>query len=56
MKLKLASPYFLDLWNIVSLVLSLLTELTQVHLSLQCHLKAACVHHLQLQPQALETE
>lgn len=56
MKLKWASPYFLGLWNIVRLILSLFTQLTQVHLSLQRHLKAACVHQLQLQPQTLETE
>lgn len=55
MKLRQASPYLLSLWNVVSLVLSFLTQLTQVHLSLQGHLKAARVHQLQLQPQALET-
>lgn len=52
MKLRSASPY-LGLCNTVSLVLSIFTELAQIHLSLQGHLEAACVQQLQLQPQAL---
>lgn len=48
------SPNLLPLWNAVSLVLYVFAQLAQVHLSLQGHLKAACVHHFQLQPQALE--
>lgn len=54
MKLRCASPHLLGLQDAVSLVLSIFTQLAQVHLSLQGHLKAACVHQLQLQPQASE--
>lgn len=36
----------------MSFILPLFTQLAQVHLSLQGHLKAAGVHQLQLQPQA----
>lgn len=50
------SPHLLGLWDAVSLVLSLSTQFTQVHLGLQGHLKAARVHHLHLQPQAWEVE
>lgn len=53
MKLRWASPNLLGVWNAVSFVLSIFTQLAQVHLSLQGHLKATCVHQLQLQPQAL---
>lgn len=44
--LKWVSPHFLGLWYTVSLILSLFTQLTQVHLGLQGHLKAAGVHQL----------
>lgn len=46
--LNWVSPHFLGLWYTVSLILSLFTQLTQVHLGLQGHLKAAGVHQLQL--------
>lgn len=44
--MKCVSPHMLGLWCTVSLILSLFTQLTQVHLGLQGHLKAACVHQL----------
>lgn len=53
MKVRSASPHLLGLRKAVSLVLSIFTQLAQVHLSLQGHLEAACVQQLQLQPQAL---
>lgn len=49
---KPASPHWLALQDAVSFIFPLFTQLAQVHLCLQGHLKAAGVHHLQLQPQA----